>query len=157
MLAAAVCVLLGSPLPRPGEGEPKKEIQAQYDRWARATAARDAEELSGILSPDFSLVGGEKKPLGYSVYLAQARLMKDSPPDPSRRSYRIVRLSLHDQAADVVSIETVETEGVDAKKRRIVSSHRHENLDTWILYDAGWRIRRQIVTREWTDQRVAPR
>ncbi|AIE87852.1 nuclear transport factor 2 family protein [Fimbriimonas ginsengisoli] len=134
------------------QADPRRAIQAQYDAWSKAYMARDAETLIGILSPDYTLTGSNKKPLAYDVYVAKLRLMKETPADPTRYSTHIKKLTERGDEADVVSVETMETDTVDPKtKRPALSLHRHEYLDTWIHYDAGWRLRRTVTRREWTD------
>lgn len=137
-------------------GDPKQEIQGQYDRWTKAYMARDADTLVGILSPDYTQLGAAKQPLTYDVLVAKLRLMKEAPPDPAKYSTVVKRVSVHGDEADVVAIETMATPTLDSKtKKKAESLHRHEYLDTWIRYDAGWRIRRSIITKESTQTRLA--
>lgn len=130
-------------VPKP---DTKHEIQTQYARWTKAYEIRDAATLIGILSPDYTLLNAAKKPTSYDVFVAKLRLMKDLPPDSTKHSIELKRLFEHGDQADAVAIETMETP-IDAKRS---SFHRHEYMDTWIRYDAGWRLRRTITTREWT-------
>lgn len=133
---------------------PKVEIQRQYDAWSKAYMTRDVDTLIAILSPDYKLTTFEKKTLDYDVYAAKLRLMKGAPPDPTKYSTEIKSLALRGDEADVVSIETMESAGTDPKTSKpVIVLHRHEYLDTWIHYDAGWRLRRTITRKESTQYR----
>lgn len=130
----------------PAIADTRHEIQTQYARWSKAYMARDAETLIGILSPDYTLLDSSKKPISYDIFVAKLRLMKDLPTDSTKHSTELKRLFEHGDQADAVAVETMETP-IDAKRS---SFHRHEYMDTWIHYDAGWRLRRTITTKEWT-------
>jgi len=133
----------------------KAEIQKQYDAWSKAYMARDCETLVGILSPDYKLITSTKKTLVYDVYVAKLKLMKDAAPDPTKYSTEIKKLSLRGEEADVVAVETMESPGKDPKSGKSATVlHRHEYLDTWIHYDAGWRLRRTETRKETTAYRI---
>jgi len=126
--------------------DPRMEIQRQYDRWSKAYMARDAETLIGILSPDYVLVNVKKVATSYDVYVAGLRLLGKSPPSTTKYSTAIKKLTLNGDEAEVVSIETMSTTSSHS-----VTFHRHEYLDLWIHYDAGWRLRRTTTVRESTE------
>lgn len=135
---------------------PKDEIQAVYDRWSKAYMARDAETLVGILSPDYVLINSKKVAMGYDVYVAKLKLMKDTPPDPTKYSTEIKKLTLRGDEADVLSVETMETHPTDTKTGKpLVALHRHEYLDVWIRYGAVWRLRRTTTQKESTEVKPA--
>lgn len=124
----------------------EKEIQAQYDRWSKAYMAHESETLVGILSPDYTLTNALKETLGYGVYTAKLRLLKDAPKETIKYSTTIKKLIQRGDEADVIAVETMES-AVKAGR----SLHRHQYLDTWIRYDAGWRLRKTVTQKEWTD------
>jgi len=130
----------------------KAEIQGQYDRWSKAYMARDVSTLIGILSPDYSLTDSLKHTMSYDVYIAKLRLMRDMAPDSVKYSTAIKSLTVHGDLAEAVSVETMASPFVDPKTQKAMTSlHRHEYLDSWIHYDAGWRLRRTVTRKESTE------
>jgi len=114
--------------------------------------ARDVETLVGLLSPDYTLTDALKHTMAYDVYVAKLRLIKGLARDSVKYSTAIKSLSVHGDIAVVVSVETMASPFADAKTGHAMTSlHRHEYLDSWIHYDAGWRLRRTVTRKESTE------
>lgn len=130
----------------------KSDIQWQYDIWSKAFVARDSETLIGLLSPDYSLTMAGGRIVGYDVYVARLKLMKEAPPEAEKSSVKILKCVVVGDEAEVIAVETMESRTTHPNTGKpSICYHRHEYADRWIRYDAGWRRRKTTIRKESTD------
>lgn len=111
----------------------------------------NSEVLVAILSPDYTLVTSTKATLDYPTYTAKLRLLKELPPETTRYSTAIRNLTIKGDQAEVLSEESMKSKGVDPRtKKPVWVDHRHLYRDSWIQYDAGWRLRKTVTQKEST-------
>jgi ketosteroid isomerase-like protein len=110
----------------------RSEIQANYDRFAKAYVQNDVKTMLAIVSPDYTLVNEDKKLITLSEYKVQLEKRRKEGKKSQLYTVKIVSLK---QNGNEVSIETMETvtSGPGAAKK-------HHYLDGWVRTPSGWRL-----------------
>lgn len=149
MVRVFLAILLVLQMPKPGDVQ--KAIQSRYDAWSKAYMANDVDALLSILSPDYLLKTSDGTEIKHSEYEAMLRLRKASNKDTKKYSTKILKLKLSGDTAEVSARESMtsqERSGLVGQLQTIV--HEHDYLDSWVLRDGSWLLRRTETVKERT-------
>jgi hypothetical protein len=159
-LALLLCTAAGAALLPPLRADEKavrRELEAQYARWARAHTARDISALQRFIeeetTPDFVFKGPRRTHTRREELETYRPVREGKQPWAPAREYRTTldRLSVHggealavvtDRAVSIVRDPKIT--GDPVRKRHVLIMER-TNRDVWVRTAAGWKLQKRAV------------
>jgi hypothetical protein len=143
-------LIRNSPTPHT-EDEARKAIKGQYDAWSAAYMKNDVDQLLSILSPDYTLKTATGSVITHSEYEVMLNMRKKRNTDTSVYSTEILRLTLHDDVAALLSRETSVTRQKNDKTGKMETvNHQHDYIDVWAFTGGKWLLKSTVTQRERT-------
>jgi hypothetical protein len=139
------------------ENAVRRELEAQYARWARAHTARDISALQRFMeeetTPDFIFKGPRRTHTRKQELETYRPVREGKEPWAPAREYRttVDRLTVRgSEALAVVTdravsiVQDPKITGDPTGKRHVLTMER-TNRDTWIKTAAGWKLQKRAV------------
>ncbi len=132
----------------------RSEIQAQYDRLAKAFEREDVDAVLSFRTPDFHTTGPDGRHLTYEEMKDYTRNWFEINHQPIRvrMTVREVEMNGTDEAAVTVFQEGSRRQEVNGKMSTV--AHSVIQRETWVRTKDGWKIRKVDDVhdqRRWVD------
>lgn len=129
-------------------GSVRSEIQAQYDRLAKASEREDVDAVLSFRTADFNTTGPDGRHLTYEEMKDYTRnwFAINHPPIRVRMTVREVEMNGPDEAAVTVFQEGSRRQEVNGKMSTV--EHSVIQRETWVRTPDGWKIRKVDEVRD---------